>query len=76
MTPAQLLAFERRHPAATPDKRERIRHELGITETRYWQLLERAAHDADGIAAHPITARLIRQRVQARAQARSLRTVV
>lgn len=73
MTPAQLLDFERRHPTATPDKHARIRHEHGITETRYWQLLERAAHDPDGIAAHPITARLIRQRVEARAAIRAQR---
>lgn len=74
MTPAQLLHFEHQHPGATPTKHARIRHELGITETRYWQLLERAAHDADGIAAHPITARMIRERVEARARERSRRT--
>ena len=73
MTPAQLLHFEHQHPGATPDKNARIRHELGITEIRYWVLLERAAHDADGIAADPITARMVRERVEARAAIRAQR---
>lgn len=73
MTPAQLLAFERQHPGATPTKHARIRHELGISEIRYWVLLERAAHDADGMRAHPITARMIRERVQRRARMREAR---
>lgn len=73
MTPAQLLDFERQHPNATPDKHARIRHELGISEIRYWVLLERAAHDVEGIRAHPITARMIRERVQRRARMREAR---
>lgn len=72
MTPAQLLAFERQHPGATPDKHARIRNELGISEIRYWVLLERAAHD--GMREHPITARMIRERVQRRAEIRARRT--
>lgn len=43
MTPTQLLDFERQHPHATPDKHARIRHEHGISEIRYYVLLERAA---------------------------------
>ncbi len=73
MTPAQLLDFERQHPAATPDKHARIRHELGISEIRYWVLLERAAHHPDGIRAEPVTARLIRERMQQRARIRAQR---
>ena len=73
MTPAQLLDFERRHPHATPDKHARIRHELGISEIRYYVLLERAATSDDGIAADPITARMIRERAERRATIRRAR---
>lgn len=74
MTPAQLLDFERRHPTATPDKHARIRHELGISEIRYYVLLERAAMSDDGIAADPITARVVRERIERRAAVRARRT--
>ncbi|WP_162238893.1 DUF3263 domain-containing protein [Microbacterium sp. Leaf320] len=74
MTPAQLLAFERQHPGATPTKHARIRHELGISEIRYYVLLERAATSIDGIEADPITARMVRERVEARAAIRARRT--
>lgn len=74
MTPAQLLAFERQHPTATPDKHARIRHELGISEIRYYVLLERAATSDDGIKADPITARMIRERAKRRATIRARRT--
>lgn len=73
MTPAQLLDFERQHPAATPDKHARIRHELGISEIRYYALLARAAESAEGIAADPFTARMIRERAYNRAHARRQR---
>jgi len=73
MTPAQLLDFERQHPHATPDKHARIRHEHGISEIRYYVLLERAATSIDGITADPITARLVRERIEARARIRALR---
>jgi len=62
MTPAQLLAFERRHPHATPAKHARIRDELGISEVRYYVLLGRAAESADGMKAEPVTARMVRER--------------
>lgn len=74
MTPAQLLAFEHQHPGATPTKHARIRHELGISEIRYWVLLERAAHHPDGIRAEPVTARMIRERAEVRAAIRARRT--
>lgn len=73
MTPQQLLTYERQHPGNTPTKRANIRHHLGITDIRYWQLLERAAHDADGMRAEPVMARIIRERVHARARVRALR---
>ncbi|MFJ4997091.1 DUF3263 domain-containing protein [Microbacterium sp. NPDC088619] len=73
MTPAQLLDFERRHPHATPDKHARIRHELGISEIRYYVLLARAAESVDGIAADPFTARVVRERAYKRARERERR---
>lgn len=74
MTPAQLLDFERRHPTAAPDKHARIRREFGISEIRYYVLLERAAVSDDGITADPITARVIRERIERRAMIRTRRT--
>jgi len=74
MTPADLLAFEAQHPRHTPTKTERIRHELGITEVRYYVLLARAALSAEGITADPTTARMIRERISRRATTRVART--
>lgn len=61
MSPTVLLEFERRWPRHTPEKDSRIRAELGITPARYYQLLTRAARTAEGIAADPITARIVRE---------------
>lgn len=74
MTPSALLAFEAQHPRHTPTKMSRIRHELGITEVRYYVLLARAARSAEGIAADPMTARMIRERASRRASARAAST--
>lgn len=74
MTPADLLAFEAQHPQQTPEKTSRIRHELGITEVRYYVLLARAARSAEGIAAHPMTARMVRERADRAASERTRRT--
>lgn len=71
MTPADLLAFEHQHPAHTPDKTHAIRHQLRITEVRYYTLLLRAAHTAEGIAADPVTARMVRERAERQAAARA-----
>lgn len=71
--PADLLAFEARHPRHTPTKTSRIRHELDITEVRYYVLLARAARSAGGIAADPATARMVRQRAERRADERAKR---
>jgi len=73
MTPTTLLAFERRHPGNSPQKRELIRHMLGITEVRYAVLLRRAASSIEGIAADPVTARMVRETAEARAQERAQR---
>lgn len=74
MTPVDLLTFESRWPRHTPDKVEAIRHRLGITEVRYYQLLHRAAATDEGISAHPMTARAIRERAERRARQRTRRT--
>lgn len=73
MTHADILAFEAQHPSHTPAKTARIRHELGISEVRYYVLLARAARSAEGIAADPTTARMIRERANLRATARAAR---
>lgn len=73
VTPAELLAFEAQHARHTPTKTARIRHELGITEVRYYVLLARAARSVEGITADPATARMIRERASRRAAARERR---
>lgn len=73
MTPTTLLAFERRHPGNSPEKRAIIRRMLGITEVRYAVLLNRAAETTEGIAADPVTARMVRERAENRARARAHR---
>lgn len=75
VTPEELLAFEARWPRHTPTKDERIRHELGIGPARFYQLLHRAVLDRDAVAAHPITARRVRERVEAAQEQRSRRVV-
>lgn len=73
MTPADILAFEAAHPTHTPSKEERIRRELGITPTRYVVLLARAADSPEGLAADPLTSRIVRERAARRAAARAQR---
>lgn len=70
VTPADLLAFEAANPHHTPTRDERIRRELGITPTRYFVLLGRAAASVDGIAADPVTARRVREQAERRAAVR------
>lgn len=62
MHPELLLTFERSWPRHTGHKETAIRRELGITPARYYVLLHRAAHTREGIEAHPITARRVRER--------------
>lgn len=70
MTPTALLAFERDNPTHTPTKTAAIRHQLGISDIRYYVLLGRAARSTEGIAAHPLTARMVRERAEQRARMR------
>lgn len=67
-TPAQLLAFEARHPKHTPAKTHAIRHQLGISEVRYYTLLHHAARSVEGIKSDPMTARTVRERIEKRAR--------
>lgn len=73
LLPTTILAFERRHPGNNPDKHERIRVELGITPVRYAVLLMRAAVSAEGIAAEPVTARIVREKAERGARERERR---
>lgn len=68
MRPDILLAFEHAWPRHTGHKEEQIRRELGITPARYYQLLGRAAESREGMATHPITARVVRSRSAHRVQ--------
>lgn len=63
MRPETLLVFERSWPRHSGHKEEVIRRELGLTPARYYQLLHRAARSGEGMAADPITARRVRDRV-------------
>jgi len=72
---ADLLEFEQRWRRPCGAKDEAIRRELRITPVRYYMLLKRAAESLDGIAAHPVTARLVRERQQRQAAIRSQRTM-
>ncbi|CAN7269215.1 DUF3263 domain-containing protein [Microbacterium foliorum] len=74
MTPADILAFEAANPHHTPTRAERIRRELGITPIRYVVLLKRAAESAEGMAADPVTSRIVRERAASREQERMRRT--
>lgn len=73
LTSADLLSFEARWRRPCGAKDEAIRRDLRITPVRYYVLLTRAAESLDGIAAHPITARLVRERLADRARARESR---
>lgn len=73
MSPVTLLSFEERWPGNSPTKRERIRRDFGISDIRYYQLLLRAASSPEGIAAHPLTARRVREQSERRAAARERR---
>lgn len=70
-----ILAFEQRWPAHSPERDERIRQDLGITPIRYAVLLLRAASSAEGIAVRPMTARTVRERAARRAHAREARFI-
>ncbi len=74
VTPAELLAFEARHPNHTPAKTHAIRHQLGISEVRYYTLLHRAARSVEGISLDPVTARMVRQLAERQAAERASRT--
>lgn len=61
LSPAALIAFERKHPGFPPQKTDVIRAELGITEVRYCVLLDRAIDDPDAIQADPVYTRQLRE---------------
>lgn len=61
-----LLAFELAYPRHDGTKEETIRAELGLTPARYYVLLGRAARSLEGMAADPITARRVRERIMRR----------
>ena len=68
-----ILAFEHHHPHPGPAKNALIRSELGLSEIRYYAMLGRAARSPQGIAADPITARIVREREEQAAARRAMR---
>lgn len=64
MSPRTLLAFESLWPRHDGTKELTIRKDLGLSPARYYVLLARAARSAEGIAADPITARIVRERAR------------
>lgn len=62
MTPDELIRFEADWPQHNGTKEEAIRHVLGMKPARYYQLLNRAARQLDGMRADPIVARRVRER--------------
>lgn len=69
----RILAFEAENPRPCPEKNLRIRRQLLLTETRYYVLLARAARSIEGIQAHPVTARIVRERAERQAATREAR---
>lgn len=65
-THADLLDFEHAHPRHSGWKDEAIRRTFGITPTRYYVLLSRAAQSLDGMAHDAVTARRVRRRGESR----------
>lgn len=63
-TPLEVLAFETEHGTHSGRKELEIRDRLGIRPARYYQLLRRAVLDPAAVAAHPITARMARDRFE------------
>lgn len=76
MTPTQLLAFESRWPRHTPTKGERIRAEFDISPARFYQLLHRFVLTQEAMEADPITARRVREQLEAARERRGRRTAL
>lgn len=67
-TAQELLEFESTHPQRRRGngwKEEAIRTRFGIPPARYFQLLHRAAVSVEGQQQDPVTARIVRDRVNA-----------
>lgn len=56
-----LLAFESRGWIHTGPKEQAIRTDLGLSPTRYYQLLAKAMNDPAAVAAYPATAARLRR---------------
>lgn len=62
-TVRELLHLEQTYPAHTPAKYDAIR-ELGLTESRFYQLLHRAAGSIEGQACDPVTSHRVLRMIQ------------
>ncbi|QOC25502.1 DUF3263 domain-containing protein [Microbacterium hominis] len=70
---ATLLAFEAKWGAHTGGKEEAIRHELGVTPARYYQLLGRAIDTREALELDPLLVHRLRD---ARARHRRRRSML
>ncbi|MCC3770373.1 DUF3263 domain-containing protein [Streptomyces sp. UNOC14_S4] len=61
-----VLAFERRSWAGAGAKERAIREELGLTPTRYYQLLNALLDDEAALAFDPVTVNRLRRVREAR----------
>ncbi len=65
-----MLAMERRFYAHPGGKEQAIADELGLTATRYYQLLSQLINRTEALAADPVTVNRLR-RLRARRRARA-----
>lgn len=74
-TLAQLLDFAAAHPGKLTGRiGEQIRTELGITPTRYLQLLHHEIHTEEALQHDPTTTYRLRREAEHRARTREART--
>lgn len=72
-----LLAFEREwlnRPQHTGGKLVAMRARFGLSETRYYQLLNRAIETAEAAELDPVTVRVLRERRRSRSMRRWVTT--
>lgn len=63
-TPAALLTFEAAHTRDTGAKESAIRHELGLSPARYYQLLGRLIWTETALAADPVLVNRLRRQAR------------
>ncbi len=70
---ARVLAFERQRFTHAGNKEAAIRDELGISPTRYYQLLAQLLDDREALAVDPLLVNRLRRLRTSRVAARNAR---